>query len=229
MSSGPISDISVVIPVRDAMQYLPETLESVCSQTLPPAEIIVVDDGSLDRSPALAAEFSPLVSVVSSGGIGPEGARTVGCEAAAMPVIALCDADDLWHPFKLEMQRSMITDVTTPMLVWTGLTEFVSPEIPDGDYTGRAPQIDVPDGRLTSNLMMTRVTLDVAESSMAVAQSWVSWIAGLPDSVAVEWVPDILVRRRLHLNNLSLHSGDRQRQAWLRAARSRVQRQRDGR
>lgn len=229
MTTGLISDISVVIPVRNSMRYLSETLESVCSQTLLPAEIIVVDDGSLDRSPAFAAEFSPLVSVVSAGGIGPEGARTVGCDAAAMPVIAFCDADDLWHPSKLEMQRSMITDVTTPMLVWTGLTEFVSPEIPPGEYIGRAPRIDVPDGRLTSSLMTTSVTFDVAESSMAVAESWVSWVAGLPDSVAVEWVPDILVRRRLHLTNLSLQSGDRQRQAWLRAARSRLQRQRDGR
>lgn len=227
MTSCPTSDISVVVPVRDSMRYLPETLESICSQRLLPAEIIVVDDGCRDRSPAFAAEFSPLVSVVSAGGIGPEGARTIGCETASMPLIAFCDSDDLWHPSKLELQRAVIADVTEPMLVWTGFTEFVSAELAVGEYFGRPPVIDVCDGRIVSTLLMTRATLDVAAATMADAQSWVAWVAGLPDSVAVAWVADILVRRRLHLDNISLQGGDRQRRAWLRAARLRAQRQRE--
>jgi len=222
-------DVSVVIPVRDSMRYLGETLESVCAQTIAPAEIIVVDDASLDGSAAFASDYSDLVKVVRSGGVGPEGARTVGCEAASHQVIAFCDADDLWHPVKLERQRQLISDVDRPTLVWTGLTEFVSPDISADEYTGRAPKTDIIDGRLPSCLMFTTATLDVERTTLAASKSWVSWVAGLPESVLVERVADILVRRRLHVNNLSLRTHEHQHASWLVAARERVRRQREGR
>ena len=59
------AEVSVVIAVRDGERYLGEGIESVLAQTLAPAELIVVDDGSTDASAEVAAGFGDRVRVVA--------------------------------------------------------------------------------------------------------------------------------------------------------------------
>jgi glycosyltransferase involved in cell wall biosynthesis len=100
---------SVVIPTFNAAPFIRETLASVFAQTLPPREVIVVDDASTDRTPDLVqamVEKSPvrllLVRLqVTSGG--PATPVNVGISHAAGSTIALCEQDDLMLPQKLEM------------------------------------------------------------------------------------------------------------------------------
>jgi glycosyltransferase involved in cell wall biosynthesis len=96
--------VSVVIPLYQAAAYVSETLDSVAAQTAPPAEVIVVDDGSRDGG-AEVARAHPLGPVVlSQSNAGPAAARNAGIRAAGGELIAFLDADDLWHPEKLARQ-----------------------------------------------------------------------------------------------------------------------------
>lgn len=112
--------ISVIIPAYNAVRFLPRCLESVFAQTLKPAEVIVVDDGSTDDSAALAARLGAQVVRRPNGGL--SAARNTGLRAASSEWVALLDADDLWAPEKLALQAAKISSDT--VLVYTGIRIF---------------------------------------------------------------------------------------------------------
>lgn len=96
--------ISVVIPAYNSEGFIAKAIESVLRQTHPVHEIIVVDDGSRDRTAEVAAACSPLVRAVKQTNGGPASARNHGVRLATGDWIALLDADDTWLPHKLERQ-----------------------------------------------------------------------------------------------------------------------------
>lgn len=94
--------VSVIVPIYNAEQYIAETLRSVLNQTYQDYEIIIVDDGSLDRSIEICQQFSdPRIAIVRQANRGLPGARNTGIRHAQGDYIALLDADDLWLPEKL--------------------------------------------------------------------------------------------------------------------------------
>ena len=100
-------DASVIIPSFNRANLLPFTLEAVLSQTVPPREVIVVNDGSRDDTLSVLARYQQgvrLISIVNSGSIV---ARNVGLRAAGWPIVAFCDSDDLWRPNFLEKMATL--------------------------------------------------------------------------------------------------------------------------
>lgn len=111
MNPGP--RVSVVVPNYNGAAYLRETLASVQAQTYPSWELIVVDDGSTDASAdivrACAARDSRIRLLALDRNYGrPSIPRNFGIEAASGEFIAFLDADDLWHPQKLEIQLAFM-------------------------------------------------------------------------------------------------------------------------
>ncbi|GHF59142.1 glycosyltransferase family 2 protein [Seohaeicola zhoushanensis] len=95
-------EASIVVPACNAEATLPETLRSLCAQTHPDFEIVVVDDGSTDRTAAIVRGMGDRrLRLVQQPNRGLAGARNSGIEAACGAFIGLCDADDLWRPTKL--------------------------------------------------------------------------------------------------------------------------------
>jgi glycosyltransferase involved in cell wall biosynthesis len=95
--------ISAVIPVYNRAAMVVEAIESVRGQTLPVAEIVVVDDGSTDGSADAAGAF-PGVRVVRQGRRGVAAARNTGIARSEGEYIAFLDSDDLWHTDKIAVQ-----------------------------------------------------------------------------------------------------------------------------
>ena len=89
---------SVVIPVWNGEKTLGAAIRSALGQTLPPAEVIVVDDGSTDSSRVVAEAFGGRVKVLSGPNAGPSAARNRGVKAASGTWVAFLDADDLFEP-----------------------------------------------------------------------------------------------------------------------------------
>jgi glycosyltransferase involved in cell wall biosynthesis len=117
--------ISVVIPCFNGEKYIRETIRSVLQQSLAPIEILVIDDGSKDRSAAFAASFGPPVRVLRQSNRGQAAARNVGIRAAEGDWIAFLDADDLWHPTKLERQATALLEApANAVCVFTDLSYF---------------------------------------------------------------------------------------------------------
>jgi glycosyltransferase involved in cell wall biosynthesis len=96
--------VSVIIPTYNSAAFLRETVESVLAQTLPPAQIIVVDDGSTDDTVQRLSPFRDRVTYCYQENGGVSAARNTGVAMAHQPLVAFLDADDTWHPSKLELQ-----------------------------------------------------------------------------------------------------------------------------
>lgn len=98
-----LAPVSVVVAAYNAERTLGAALTSALSQVPRPAQVIVVDDGSQDRTAEVAAAF-PEVQVLRQRNQGPSAARNAGIRAASQPWVAFLDADDLWLPGKLARQ-----------------------------------------------------------------------------------------------------------------------------
>ncbi len=95
--------ISVVIPTRNRAHLLAATLDCILSQSFPPSEVIVVDDGCTDATAELLDAYaSEKVRHIRLEHSGHLVARNVGLKAARSELVAFCDSDDLWRPSFLE-------------------------------------------------------------------------------------------------------------------------------
>ena len=91
--------ITAVVPAWNRAALLPETLDRILAQTRAPDEVIVVDDGSEDDTPALLARYAVRgVRAVRTANAGDLAARNVGLREASGDLVAFCDSDDLWEP-----------------------------------------------------------------------------------------------------------------------------------
>lgn len=103
--------VSVLLPCRHAEAWLPACIESLEAQTLGAFEVLAVDDGSSDATPALLEAWAardPRVRVLSTGGTGLVPALTVAAERARAPLLARMDADDVARPGRLAAQRDFL-------------------------------------------------------------------------------------------------------------------------
>lgn len=123
--------VSVVIPCFNGAPFLRETLDSALSQTHSPLEVLLVDDGSTDESAAIADSFGPPVRTIRQVNQGESVARNRAIEEALGDWVAFLDADDLWHPQKLERQIAFAAEHSEHVCVITGYYEF-------GDRVGQA-------------------------------------------------------------------------------------------
>jgi glycosyltransferase involved in cell wall biosynthesis len=98
--------VSVIIPAYNAAEYLHRAVESALAQTVPPHEILIVDDGSRDNSYEVAAAMPAPVKAFKKANGGPASARNFACRQATGEWLAFLDADDTWLPGKLERQMS---------------------------------------------------------------------------------------------------------------------------
>ncbi len=105
---GADAAVSVVIPAHDAGETLAAAIASALGQTRPPAEVVVVDDGSTDDTATVARSFGQAVRLIEQPCLGPSAARNAGVAAARSPLVAFLDADDLWQQEKLELQLAAL-------------------------------------------------------------------------------------------------------------------------
>jgi glycosyltransferase involved in cell wall biosynthesis len=113
--------VSVLIPAYNAASTLAETLASVCGQTYRNLDIIVVDDGSADATFSVASRLSkedPRIRVLRQDNAGVAAARNLALRHAVGPLVAPVDADDLWHPTKLERQVRRLREATDAAVVY---------------------------------------------------------------------------------------------------------------
>lgn len=109
--------VTVIVPAWNAERTLWKTLESVAAQTHRNLEIIIVDDGSTDQTAAIAAQFclgEPRARLIAKANGGVASARNAGIEAARGDWLAPIDADDLWHPTKIEKQVAAALSAPAP-------------------------------------------------------------------------------------------------------------------
>src|ERR1700719_2926400 len=97
--------VSILVPAYNAQQWIADTLASALAQTWPKKEIIVVDDGSTDRTLQVAKQFaSKTVRIITQANQGASVARNTAYSLCQGDYIQWLDADDLLDPDKIQRQ-----------------------------------------------------------------------------------------------------------------------------
>ena len=112
--------ITAIIPLYNGAAFIEEALRGVLAQTLPPAKIIVVDDGSTDNGPDIVASMAcdHNISLIRKQNGGQSSARNLGIANAETPLVALLDQDDIWYPHHLEELSKPFRETRYPELGW---------------------------------------------------------------------------------------------------------------
>lgn len=218
---------SVVIPAWNAERTIAEAIRSVQAQTLPPAEIVVVNDGSTDGTVAvveeLAATASPALPVrlLHQANAGPGSATSHGVARASQPLVATLDADDLWLSHKLERQMARLSADPQLVLVAARMQAFPHDQPPD-------PSAPVRSGLVRSTLVFQRQLLEVIgpfHDPPGGVGDVVDWLGRLrQQGLAMAELSEVLALRRILPGSLSHRSRQAMAGAFLAVAHQALRR-----
>ena len=195
--------VSVVVPAFDEEAFIAEALRSVLAQTYHPVEVIVVDDGSGDRTAEIAQESD--VCLLRRPHLGASAARNAGLAVAQGAYWTIFDADDVMPPERLAHQVAYLEDHPEHGMV-LGLTEaFVSPGEPRPPHYN--PVWDSgPFPACAGTMLARRSVLDTVgtfDEALALAYD-VDWLARAKDAgVSAGHLDHIALYYRIHNGNSS--------------------------
>jgi len=216
--------VSCVVPVFNGEGYLREALESIFTQTYPRLEVIVVDDGSTDRTATVLAVFGDRIRSLWQSNQGPAAARNLGLRAARGEFIAFLDADDLWHPEKLERQMAQFRSRPELDCCVTHVQNFWVPELQAEADKYRDHRITRPlPGYVTQTLcarrdVFTEVGLFNIDLTHGDSADW--FLRAAKKGSVMALLPEVLTYRRLHATNRSRLGAADSREEFLRIVKN---------
>ncbi len=215
--------VSVVIAVYNGAAYLGEAIESVLAQDYSPIEIIVVDDGSTDETPAVCGRF-PTLRYHYQANQGSAIARNAGVALAQGEYLAFLDHDDLWLPEKTSRQVAALQALPGVDIVFSEMEQFFTPELADSlRQRFRLPEGQKGEGA-TSATLLRRDTFQ-ATGGFDPSFTFVSFPAWYMRVTAAGLrpytLPEVLVRRRVHGGNQGVYR-KQDRFEYARALRQRL-------
>jgi glycosyltransferase involved in cell wall biosynthesis len=195
------SRVSCIVPVYNGARYLGDALDSILAQTLPVAEIVVVDDGSTDDTPGVMDRYAGGIRAVRQVNAGPSAARNAGLAVATGELIAFLDADDLWLPDKLERQLAVLDAHPEVMLCFCGIVNFRDGSDPSGGPSEWPQSPFSPCTVLVRRPLFAEV--GVFDPGLRSGEDTEWFLRVMMRKIAYKVLPDVLVRRRQHDGNLT--------------------------
>lgn len=204
--------VSVVVPVFNGARHLGACVQSVLAQTIPPGAVIVVDDGSDDATSDVARAFGAAVHYIRQPHTGAASARNTGQRAVETECIAFLDGDDIWERDKIESQLAVLARDDRPVMCFGHVQQFVSPELCESERAAlKFDPAPLPGWHVSALLMRNRdfTRAGPFDETLAVGE-FAEWFARACDSgIAPILLPQVVVHRRLHRDNLGRHTADR--------------------
>ncbi len=219
-TDSPVS-IEVIIPVWNGQEYILKAIQSIEQQTLLPNRIIIVDDGSTDRTVEVVREYrgSIPIELLKKPHTGLSDTRNQGIRRASADYLAFLDADDEWYPQKLELQykKFQTSELKNLGVVYcqydlidargNPTTAFYIFHI-DPQVRGRVFDKILAENKIASSasgVLMKRACLEVAglfDPQLQAAEDWDLWlrVAQTFDFDYIQTPPLVKIRR--HAQNM---------------------------
>lgn len=212
----------MIIPAYQAEGTLRRAIDSVLAQTALPHEIIVVDDGSRDRTLAIAQGYvsapqSCAITILKQENLGAGAARNLGLISATQPFVAFLDADDEWLPGKLARSIEVLNTENADLVSH----DYVRFEGQRSEYISCARHFSRrPDplvdyflrGYIATSTVVARrsVLIDAGgfDPSLRSGQDYELWLAVIGDSATRHHVfPEALTRYHVTPNSITSQVG----------------------
>lgn len=230
-TSSENSLVSCVVPAYNAERFIEEALESVVSQTYRPIEVVVVDDGSTDRTGSIVRDFAirkeESVRYLRQENAGPALARNRGIAESRGEFVAFLDSDDLWREDKLELQVSRFRDRPDLDVCFAYAQDFWMEEarIEQERMKGN-PRARPHPSYVAGTLLAPRALFDEVGGfdDQRVHRDVPAWYREAERRGAVvEVVEELLLLRRLHRDNFSRTATSEDRRDLLRTLRTHIE------
>lgn len=230
----PTPQVSVIIPVFNGAEDLSGAIDSALGQTECDVEIVVVNDGSTDRTADVISSYGSRIRAVHQKNLGPDGlsqTRNNGVRASTGDWVAFLDHDDLWEPQKLR-QQLQLADEQNADVVYTNARNFGNSQrvaelrsdpcaMPEGDLF-EALLLD--NFIVMSSAMMKRSLFESIggfTEAPVLAEDWDLWLKSAAQGAGFAAVRDPLTLYRWRPGSFSKNF-ERMRQLRLRAIRSAI-------
>ena len=195
-------NISAVMPVRNGARYLAAAIDSVLAEP-EVVELVVVDDGSTDDTPAILAGYGDRVRVIRREATGQAAALNVGFASVTSDLICLQDSDDLWSAGRCRSLLAGLTDDTEAVFGW--IEQFASPDLDPIDAARLRIDTRPQPARLLQAMLVRREALRRVGplDEQLVTSANIDWVSRAEAAgVTTATVDAVVVRRRVHANNL---------------------------
>jgi len=206
--------ISCIVPVYNGERFLSEALDSILGQTYRKLEVIVVNDGSTDRTESVARQYGARIRYHRQSNTGPPAARDEGVRISNGELVAFLDADDLWYPEKLERQLARFQARPELDLCFTHAKHFWVAEMKEEEKRFQNHRLSqtLP-AYLTQSILVRRElfqTVGTFNTGLKFADAMDWFLRAVHQGAVMELLPDALLYRRMHQKNCSMESGTRQ-------------------
>ena len=221
-------DVDVVIPCFNTERYIAAALESALGQVPAPSRIIVIDDGSTDRSAEVVLGHASPVEYHRQPNSGISAARNAGVALARARYLAFLDADDLWTPDSLAVRLEHLQARPDIDGVFGALSQFVSPELAD-TLAGRRRIAQVPSvARFAGTFLVRRTSFERVgpfDESLRIGEM-IEWLARADGAgLRLDTIDAEVLMRRVHDANTVLRQGSSPAD-YLRAVKGALDRKR---
>jgi glycosyltransferase involved in cell wall biosynthesis len=198
--------VGVVMPARDAERYIGAAIESVLEQGVAGTELVLVDDGSTDRTAAIGESYGPPVTVLRREPSGPAAARNAGLRHLLTDLVGFLDADDLWPQGSLAVRvEALVADPEADMC-FGHMIQFISPDLPAEEQ--RRLHVDPrPQPAWASSAMLARRSVFERVGLLPEHRrvgDFLEWLVGARNAgLRSLMLEQVVMHRRLHLSNLT--------------------------
>ncbi len=209
MTGSPL--VSCIVPVFNCERFVAESIDSALEQTYDPIEIVVVNDGSTDGTKALLGGYGERIKVIDQANAGMNTARNRGVEASSGSLLAFLDADDLWLPEKTEIQIERLAARPGAGICTCMIENFWKKELANEAERLRGTKHDGPRMASIQGIIVRREIFDRIGGLSTDTSHYAEidiLLRARADDVVIEHVDRILVRRRIHENNISRSRGE---------------------
>jgi glycosyltransferase involved in cell wall biosynthesis len=220
--------ISCIVPVYNGERFLAEALESILGQTYQNLEVIVVDDGSTDGTESVARQFRRRIRHHRQANAGAPAARDEGIRISTGDMVAFLDADDLWHPEKLDRQWARFDARPELDLCFTHVQHFWEAEMEEQAKRFQNHRLSqILPSYLTQALLVRRALfhkIGTFDTGLKFADAMDWFLRAVHEGIIMELLPEVLWYRRIHRANASMESDTHQMTTQMQEALLKVTR-----